>query len=118
MGAEMGSRAGQRMWALLRYGVVGAVMAAALTTGCSHPGASLESAPDVELWRAGAALHEPVWSYRMHSLVALTDDHRLAEVTAVPSPAETATSKSSEPRCAAGEDVPWKWRMPEDPNRW
>lgn len=82
MGAGMDSRAGQRMRALLRYGVVGAVTAAALTTGCSRPGASLESAPDVEFWRAGAALHEPVWSYRMHSLVALTDDHRLAEVTA------------------------------------
>ncbi|OBB80219.1 hypothetical protein A5760_19180 [Mycobacterium colombiense] len=82
MGAGTGLRAGQRTRALLRYGVAGAVAAAALTTGCSHPGASLESAPDVELWRAGAALHEPVWSYRMHALVALTDDHRLAEVTA------------------------------------
>lgn len=82
MGAGMGLGAGQRTRALLRCGVVGAVAAAAMTMGCSHPGASLESEPDVELWRAGAALHEPVWSYRMHALVALTDDHRLAEVTA------------------------------------
>lgn len=83
MGAGMGSRAGQRTRALLRYGVIGAIAAAAITTGCSHSGASLESAPDVELWRAGGVtLHEPVWSYRTHALVALTDDHRLAEVTA------------------------------------
>lgn len=81
MDGGLGSRAGRRVRALLRCGVVGAV-AAAMTTGCSQPGASLESAPDVEVWRAGAALHEPVWSYRMHALVALTDDHRLAEVTA------------------------------------
>lgn len=83
MGAGTGSRAGQRTRALLRYGVIGAIAAAAITTGCSHSGASLESAPDVELWRAGGVtLHEPVWSYRTHALVALTDDHRLAEVTA------------------------------------
>lgn len=82
MGAGTGPRAGQRTRALLRYGVIGAIAAAAITTGCSHPGASLESAPDVELWRAGVTLHEPVWSYRTHALVALTDDHRLAEVTA------------------------------------
>ncbi|CAM3310029.1 hypothetical protein MYCO108962_13560 [Mycobacterium colombiense] len=82
MGAGTGPRAGQRTHALLRYGVIGAIAAAAITTGCSHPGASLESAPDVELWRAGVTLHEPVWSYRTHALVALTDDHRLAEVTA------------------------------------
>lgn len=82
MGAGTGPRAGQRTRGLLRYGVIGAIAAAAITTGCSHPGASLESAPDVELWRAGVTLHEPVWSYRTHALVALTDDHRLAEVTA------------------------------------
>lgn len=82
MGVGTGPRAGQRTRGLLRYGVIGAIAAAAITTGCSHPGASLESAPDVELWRAGVTLHEPVWSYRTHALVALTDDHRLAEVTA------------------------------------
>ncbi|WP_406816703.1 hypothetical protein [Mycobacterium sp. M23085] len=82
MGTAMGSRAGERIRALLRRGVAGVVATAAMTTACSHPGASLESAPDVELWRAAAALHAPVWSYRMHALVALTDDQRLAEVTA------------------------------------
>ncbi|OBK67016.1 hypothetical protein A5652_25405 [Mycobacterium sp. 1165178.9] len=82
MGAGMDSRTSQRIRAALRCGVVGVVATAALTTGCSHPAASLESKPDVELWRVGAALHEPVWSYRMHALVALTDDDRLAEVSA------------------------------------
>ncbi|OBH61502.1 hypothetical protein [Mycobacterium sp. E2479] len=82
MGVGLGLRTGQRIWALLRCGVVGAVAAAALSTGCSHPGASLEAAPDVQLWRAGAALQEPVWSYHMRALVALTDDHRLAEASA------------------------------------
>ncbi len=63
--------------------VVGAaIQAAAVAAGCSAPGASLESAPDVMMWPVGAVLHEPVWSYRLHALVALTDDHRLAEVTA------------------------------------
>lgn len=81
MGAEMGSRAGQRIRALLRCGVVGAMAAASITTACSRPGASLESTPAVDVWQAGAALYEPVWSYRTHALVALTDDHRLAEVS-------------------------------------
>ena len=59
--------------------MIGAVMVA---SGCSAPGASLESAQEVVLWPVGAELHMPVWSYRLHALVALTDDHRLAEITA------------------------------------
>lgn len=82
MGAGMDSRTGQRIRALLRGGVAGLAATVVLTSGCSRPGASLESAPDVELWQAGAALHEPVWSYRMHALVGITDDRRLAEVGA------------------------------------
>jgi hypothetical protein len=72
--------AGTGRWTRLleRLGVVGAVVAA---SGCSVPGASFESAPEVALWSVGAVLHEPVWSYRTHALVALTDDHRVAEVT-------------------------------------
>lgn len=81
MGAELGSRTGQRIRALLRCAVVGAVVAASLTTACSRPGASLESAPAVELWRVAAPLHEPVWSYGTRALVALTGDHRLAMVS-------------------------------------
>jgi hypothetical protein len=62
-----------------RWGTVGAVLVA---TGCSAPGTSLESAPEVALWSVGAVLHQPVWSYRTHALVGLTDDNRVAEVTA------------------------------------
>ncbi len=68
---------------LRRFGMVGAVpVAIVVAAGCSAPGTSLESAPEVMVWSVGAVLHQPVWSYRMHSLVALTEDHRLAEVTA------------------------------------
>lgn len=82
MGAETGFRTARRIRAVLRCGVVVVVAAASMTTACSRPGASLESAPDVALWRIAAPLHEPVWSYHTHALIALTDDHRLAEVTA------------------------------------
>jgi hypothetical protein len=82
MGAGKDFRISQRIRALLQCGLVGVVATTGLSTGCSQPGASLESAPDVQLWQAGAALHGPVWSYRMQALVALTDDHRLAEVSA------------------------------------
>jgi hypothetical protein len=34
------------------------------------------------LWSVGAVLHEPAWSYRIHALVGVTDDNRVAEVTA------------------------------------
>ena len=64
---------------LWRAGIAGALLVA---SGCSAPGTSLESAPEVVPWSVGAVLHAPVWSYRIHALVALTDDHRLAEVTA------------------------------------
>ncbi|OBJ25376.1 hypothetical protein A5646_13770 [Mycobacterium sp. 1245499.0] len=80
MGAEL--RTGQRIRALLRCAVVGGLAAASLTTACSRPGASLESAPAVDVWRVAVPLHEPVWSYGTGALIALTGDHRLAEVTA------------------------------------
>lgn len=60
-----------------RLGMVGAVLVAA---ACSAPGTP-ETAPEVVLWSAGSVLHQPLWSYRMHALVALTDDQRLAEMT-------------------------------------
>lgn len=82
MSAEKGSPTARRIRAVLRCGVVGTLAAVSITTACSRPGTSLESSPDVALWRAATPLHEPVWSYHTHALVALTDDHRLAEVTA------------------------------------
>jgi hypothetical protein len=65
---------------LWRWSAAGAAATIALTA-CYAPGTSLESAPEVALGSVGATLHDPVWSYRVHALVALTDDHRLAEIT-------------------------------------
>lgn len=66
-----------------------------VTAGCAAPGASLESAPDVMVWSVAAPLREPVWSYRTHALVALTGDHRLAEVTAGDHPGDAKTRFSA-----------------------
>jgi hypothetical protein len=38
-----------------------------------------------------ARLHDPVWSYREHTLVALTDDDRLAEISSPAGPGTTRT---------------------------
>ncbi|OMC17549.1 hypothetical protein [Mycobacterium sp. SP-6446] len=69
---------GDRRCLLRRLAVGGAALVA---TGCAAPGTTLESAPEVLLWSVGAMLHQPVWSYRTHAMVALTDDNRVAEVT-------------------------------------
>lgn len=60
-----------------------AAAVAALSAGCAAPGASLESSPDVALRSVEVPLYNPVWSYRRQTLVASTDDHRLAEVSAL-----------------------------------
>jgi hypothetical protein len=62
-----------------RAAILGALVVMA---GCAAPGASLESAPDVAVWSVAAPLREPVWSYHAQALIAVTGDHRLAEVTA------------------------------------
>lgn len=71
---------GRLGWPLRCWCVAGAVGVLAVT-GCSAPGASRETGPEVTSRSVGAVLHDPVWSYRTHALVALTDDHRLAEIT-------------------------------------
>ncbi|OBG32691.1 hypothetical protein [Mycobacterium sp. E3198] len=78
---------------LRRLLMIGAAVTAA--AGCATPGSTLESAPAVAVWSVGAALHEPVWSYRTHALVAITDDHRLAEVTAGSRPGDAKTRLSA-----------------------
>jgi hypothetical protein len=75
-----------------RAAVLGALV---VTAGCAAPGASLESAPDVAVWSVAAPLREPVWSYRVHALVAVTGDHRLAEVTAGDRPGDAKTRLSA-----------------------
>lgn len=76
----------QLVW---RLGAIGAVAAAA----CS--GASSRGAPEVVLWPVGAVLHQPVWSYRTQALFALTEDHRVAEVTAGDRPEDAKTRLSA-----------------------
>jgi hypothetical protein len=60
---------------------VAAALGAIVAAGCSAPGTALESSPEVVRSSVGAILHDPVWSYRMHALVGLTDDHQLAKIT-------------------------------------
>lgn len=72
-------RMGPRMRRLSRW--CGAAVAGAVALGgCSSPGSSLESAPETRLAAVRVPLHDPVWSHRMHTLIAPTDDHRLAEI--------------------------------------
>jgi len=52
-----------------------------------------------QVWSGGAVLHQPVWSYRMHALVALTDDQRLAEVSP-DARGDAATTRLSAPMAA------------------
>ncbi|OBF53277.1 hypothetical protein A5787_06560 [Mycobacterium sp. 852002-50816_SCH5313054-b] len=79
-------------WRVAMAGALGAVTVAA---GCATPGSTLESAPAVVLWSVGAALRQPVWSYRTHALVAITDDHRVAEVTQGARPDDAKTRLSA-----------------------
>ncbi|WP_241523477.1 hypothetical protein [Mycobacterium sp. IEC1808] len=78
-----------------RLGAACALGAVAVAPGCAAPGTSLESAPEVALWRVGAALRQPVWSYRTHALVAITDDNRLAAVTGGAHPGDANTRLSA-----------------------
>ena len=75
-----------------RAAILGALV---VTAGCAAPGASLQSAPGVVLWSVAAPLRQPVWSYHAHALVALTGDHRLAEVTAGDRPGDAKTRLSA-----------------------
>ncbi|ETZ99104.1 hypothetical protein I546_6769 [Mycobacterium kansasii 732] len=79
-------------WSGASGALAAGLMAAA---GCSAPGATLESAPAVELTAIGASVRDPVWSYRDRSLLGFTDDHRLAKITVTGSP--TADTRLSEP---------------------
>lgn len=93
-------RTGLRPWA--RWCAAAAV-AVVLTAGCSAPGRSLETEPEVVLTRVATALHAPVWSYRRHTLIGLTDDRRLAEV-AEPLDAQRTKTRLSAPM-GAGRNV-------------
>lgn len=72
-----------------------AAATALLVAGCADSGAALESAPQTTLVPVGAALHDPVFSYRRHSLIALTADHRVAEVRDPAAPDASRTRLSA-----------------------
>jgi hypothetical protein len=55
----------------------------------------VQTVPEVALRSVGASLYGPVWSFRMHALVALTDDHRLAEVSMPTAAGQPQTRLSS-----------------------
>lgn len=78
--SAVSSRMGRRRPPLWRWcaSVVVGVLAA---VGCSAPGASLESTPEVTVRPVGALLRDPVWSYATRALIGLTDDSRVAAIT-------------------------------------
>lgn len=51
-----------------------------LLVGCSANRAARDPAASVSILRIAAAVHEPIWSQSANALLALTDDHRIAEV--------------------------------------
>jgi hypothetical protein len=67
---------------------------AIVVAGCSSP-SQPESAPEVTLLPVGAALRNPVWSYGTHTLLGLTDDHRLAKVSGAENPGTSHTTLSA-----------------------
>jgi hypothetical protein len=71
---------GKGRWPVALSGAVAAIATLSFA-GCSPPGASLESAPAVEVTSVAAALADPVWSYRTDELVGLTADCRLAKIS-------------------------------------
>ncbi len=73
--------------------LVAIVVAAA---GCSAPGESVETTPEVVVNKVGAILHAPVWSYGANTLIGLTQDSRLAEI-ADPLSADHAKTRFSAP---------------------
>lgn len=80
----------------LRRWCAPAFAAMVAATSCSTPGTSVETTPEVTVSSAAAILRDPVWSYRTHALVGLTDDSRLAEITD-PLSAEHAKTRLSPP---------------------
>lgn len=78
------------MWRWFAATAAGAVVVA----GCSSP-EQPESSPEVLLTAIGTALHSPVWSYGTHTLLGLTDDHRLAKVSGAENPGTAQTTVSA-----------------------
>lgn len=82
---------GSLVWRWCGAAAAGAIALA----GCSSP-QQPESTPEVTVRSVGATLHDPVWSYGTQSLIGLTDDGRLAEVSDPMSP-EKAKTRLTQP---------------------
>jgi hypothetical protein len=87
---------------LLRRWCGAAAAAAVAAAGCASP-QELESTPEVTVRSVGAILHDPVWSYATHTLIGLTGEGRLAEVSDPASPENTKTRLS--PPMPAGRNL-------------
>ncbi|WP_233608541.1 hypothetical protein [Nocardia stercoris] len=72
--------------------------------GCAAPGSELEAAEAVRVQQIGAAIREPVYSYRDHVLLGLTDDRRIARID-VSSPATQAPTAVSAPFSDLGSNL-------------
>jgi hypothetical protein len=90
--------------ARLRRWCVAAAASSVAATGCAAPGSEPERSPEVVLSGIGAALHAPVWSYSDDTLLGLTDDHRLAQVSDVRPGASPHTRLSVAP-LATGRNI-------------
>jgi hypothetical protein len=77
-----------RWWAAAAAGAIAAA-------GCASP-QQPESTPEVTVRSIGATLHDPLWSYGTQSLIGLTDDGRLAEISDPMSP-ENAKTRLTQP---------------------
>jgi hypothetical protein len=85
-----------RRWVPVAVSVIAAA-------GCVPPGAAVEKSPEVTVTTTGAALRDPVWSYRSDALVGLTDDGRVAEIGDLAGSGPAMTRVSSP--MAAGRNV-------------
>jgi hypothetical protein len=77
--------------------IVLAVVGLAVLAGCSAG----DGSGSVVALRAGAPVHEPIWSDRARALFALTDDGRIAKID----PSRAARTTLSAPFPDVGEDV-------------
>lgn len=73
-----------------------AVAGVLASAGCSAPGQPLLSAPEAVSVQVQTPLRDPVWSYRTGSLIALTNDGRVAAIDHAADP-DAVTTRLSAP---------------------
>jgi hypothetical protein len=98
-GGNRGYAAEMKWWGWCSAAAVGVLACA----GCSAPGSSSQSAPETASVPVQTPLRAPVWSYRTGSLIALTDDGRVAAIDH-PDSSDAVTTRLSDP-LGAGRNV-------------